>query len=285
MSVSKDICAMAAFRRWKRGVFTGGEKICPSDDCSVAAVDSVPGCVVLQGNPGDPLSDADPGFLPTSCSPPNANQGAVCSGADQKRDTSKRGRKREVFVHDEPGADQKPDTSTRRRIRHKQGIAPIPGSVSPHALTPTVPRSTLSYDGHSPCLAMFLKLSDAQKKKLRRSVREAKNKVISSFKKYQVISIRGEEHVWPIDPVQQSHILRLVSFKLYELYANDSATCPFRRGAAMEYLIKTMRFGERRFAVEQHGIKTGPIGGVHLHAYIRYPPLLLPGEVRMGIKG
>ena len=276
MSVSKDICAMAAFRRWKRGVFTGGEKICPSDDCSVAAVDSVPGCVVLQGNPGDPLSDADPGFLPTSCSPPNANQGAVCSGADQKRDTSKRGRKREVFVHDEPGADQKPDTSTRRRIRHKQGIAPIPGSVSgsvsPHALTPTVPRSTLSYDGHSPCLAMFLKLPEVQKKKLRRSVRQAKNKVVSSFKKYQVISIRGEEHVWPSDPNEQSLILRLVSFKLYELYAHDSATCPLRRGAAMEYLIKTKFWHPAILSVEQRGIKTGPIGGVHYHAYIENTP-------------
>ena len=229
MSVVKDIGAMASFRRWRRGAFGEGEKFSPSEGCAVAAPDSEAGCVMLEGDPGDPLSDADPDPLPTSCSLPNADQGAVCSGADQKPDTSKRRRKRELLVHDEPGADQTPDTSTRRRIRGKQGIAPIPGSVSPHTHTPTVPKSTLSYDDHNPCLAMFLKLSEKQKQKLRRSVRQAKNKMVSTFKKYKVLSIRGDELVWPCDPNEQTLMLRLVTFKLYELYANDSDACQCRR--------------------------------------------------------
>ena len=193
-----------------------------------------------EGDPGDPVSDVDPDPLPTSCPPPNADQGALCSGGDPKTDTSKRRRKREHFFHDESGADQKPDTFTRRRKRGKQVIAPISGSVTTHAHTPTVPKSTwFSYDESNPCLALFLELSEDRKQKVRRSVWQAKNKTVRTFKKVKVLSIRGDDLVWPCDPHEQTFMLALVTFNLYDLWANDSDACPFRRGAAMEFLNST----------------------------------------------
>ena len=101
----------------------------------------------------------------------------------------------------------------------------------------------LPNDNHNSCLGMFMSLSEEQKHKLRRSLWSARNKAIALFKKYKYLNIRGEELEWPyanspFQREQQLAMLRTATRKLFELDANDAAVCPYRRGAAMDYIIK-----------------------------------------------
>jgi len=232
------MAAVPAGRRWKRGALDGCRNTKPNDVARCRELFKVsqnlwPGAFHGLGNLSTTTARSS-----AFASPANPDPAAVGSGVSQKQATLKGRRKREAVVHDESDADPKPDKSIHRRKRHKQGIASDPGSVSPQALA--LFRSACWPRGGCPELVMFLKLPEAHQQMLRRSIRKATIRILRSFQQHHVISICGEEHVWPIDPVQQTHVLRRVTFKLYELCASHRLTCPLRNLAALEWLFKAL---------------------------------------------
>ena len=191
------------------------------------------------GSSLDSLSDGPPDPLRSSCSLSNAHQDAAISGVLQLTDTLKQRRKRKPLVHEECFPDQTLDTATRKRMGSKKTIAEKASRSTPHALTPSFPKSSLPNDSHNSCLGMFLSLSWEQKHKLRRSLWNARNMAITCFKNYKYLNIGGEELEWPFQRDEQLVMVRTATRKLFEQDANDAAACPYRRGAAMEYLTAT----------------------------------------------
>ena len=187
----------------------------------------------------------------------------LCSGEHQQSDTSKRRRKREPLDHEESGGDQTLETSPRTRIRGKKTIAENAFCLTPHALLPRVHFHAYVCKNDWECLGMFQNLSEEHKQKLRRSLWRAKNKMISLFKRYKGLKVGGDQLMWPVYKDEQTLMLRTVTRKLYDRDANDAGACPFRRGAAMDYLASSSGISSSPLCdvKEKHVIKTAAITG------------------------